>query len=347
MMSGADVEEGMKVCTKCKTEKPKSEFYKHSTTRDGLTPRCKQCKSAADKERRLTNKLKNARDADLTGTKICAKCKEEKTQRDFYKDFMTRDGLQYWCKSCMRAYKKSRLTNKRKNARDADITNVKICVKCKAEKPKRAFHKNDSSNDGLQSWCKQCSAESVRLSQLNNRKKNACGVDVAGTKTCSQCREKKEKAEFGANLGSHDGLNAYCKECGSHYWRAYQERNRRANETARARHDGVYVAEKYCSACGEKKLSDAFYARVTSKDGLDAYCKACHRRQSKSYRDRQSAMSRTFAARSREWWSSEDDQFVITNYGIMTQYQIAIDLGRTLYAVKTRVRALRRNGKLA
>ena len=34
-----------KVCTKCKEEKPVTEFYKHPTCKDGLQSRCKSCVS--------------------------------------------------------------------------------------------------------------------------------------------------------------------------------------------------------------------------------------------------------------------------------------------------------------
>lgn len=33
----------MKTCTKCKEEKPLTEFYKHKLTKDGFAPHCKTC----------------------------------------------------------------------------------------------------------------------------------------------------------------------------------------------------------------------------------------------------------------------------------------------------------------
>lgn len=170
---------------------------------------------------------------------------------------------------------------------------------------------------------------------------------MTGTKACSSCREEKEKTEFGAYLGSRDGLRSHCKECDSRHSREFAARNRRANDAARMRHNDVLVAEKYCPACGETKSSDAFYRHVANNNGLDSCCKDCARQRSKAFRNRQNTTSDALAAKSGNRWSSEDDQFVITNYGIMTQYQMAIELGRTLYAVQTRIRALRRDGKLA
>ena len=40
----------MKRCSKCKVEKPRSEFGKDKRRPDGLYPQCRECKSAAHKE---------------------------------------------------------------------------------------------------------------------------------------------------------------------------------------------------------------------------------------------------------------------------------------------------------
>lgn len=41
----------MKTCTKCKIEKPKTEFHKSSTTKDGLYSSCAKCKTQSVKDR--------------------------------------------------------------------------------------------------------------------------------------------------------------------------------------------------------------------------------------------------------------------------------------------------------
>lgn len=40
----------MKCCSKCKLDKPRSEFGKDRRRPDGLYPQCRECKSATDKE---------------------------------------------------------------------------------------------------------------------------------------------------------------------------------------------------------------------------------------------------------------------------------------------------------
>lgn len=47
--------EEAKFCKKCSTEKPKTEFYKQSASKDGLCPRCKSCESARAREWRARN----------------------------------------------------------------------------------------------------------------------------------------------------------------------------------------------------------------------------------------------------------------------------------------------------
>lgn len=42
---------------------------------------------------------------DIYGsTKVCSKCKVEKSPTEFYKDKRTKDGLQYNCKTCLKSY---------------------------------------------------------------------------------------------------------------------------------------------------------------------------------------------------------------------------------------------------
>ena len=49
------METTMKTCTKCKVEKPKTEFYKHKGAKDGLTYRCKSCACRNAREWQLAN----------------------------------------------------------------------------------------------------------------------------------------------------------------------------------------------------------------------------------------------------------------------------------------------------
>lgn len=48
----------VKLCLKCKEEKPTPEFYKDKTRNDGLSPYCKACRKVEQKEDRIKNKDK-------------------------------------------------------------------------------------------------------------------------------------------------------------------------------------------------------------------------------------------------------------------------------------------------
>lgn len=56
---------------------------------------------------------------------------------------------------------------------------TKKCSRCGVEKPLSEFHKNRSSKDGLQNYCKQCSYESNKISRGHNVHKVWLNPDLA------------------------------------------------------------------------------------------------------------------------------------------------------------------------
>jgi len=106
-----------KKCSKCNKIKPVEEFYK-SKAKDGL---CAQCKSCICFQRisgvfLLQNLIKAVLYA--LGYKKCPKCNEAKSIKEFCKAKQTKDGLNGWCKKCV---KKSQQSERGKiNKRKAD-----------------------------------------------------------------------------------------------------------------------------------------------------------------------------------------------------------------------------------
>lgn len=88
--------------------------------------------------------------------KICKRCLKEKPLDEFGKSDTTPDGLQSWCRECIKLY--SVLNRKYK-----DVGGVKLCRKCHEIKPKTEFYPNRGKKDGLQSYCKDCCKEHGRL----------------------------------------------------------------------------------------------------------------------------------------------------------------------------------------
>ncbi|MFE7956256.1 endonuclease VII domain-containing protein [Streptomyces sp. NPDC057413] len=68
--------------------------------------------------------------------------------------------------------------------------------------------------DGLQAYCRKCSAEYYRQRQEAQGKVVRQRVPVpAGHKRCPQCEEIKPHSEWESNKSSSDGWSSYCRTC--------------------------------------------------------------------------------------------------------------------------------------
>ncbi|MFJ4787907.1 endonuclease VII domain-containing protein [Streptomyces sp. NPDC088794] len=68
--------------------------------------------------------------------------------------------------------------------------------------------------DGLQAYCRECSAEYYRQRQEAKGKKVREKVPVpSGHKRCPQCEAVKPHADWERNRSSADGWSSYCREC--------------------------------------------------------------------------------------------------------------------------------------
>ncbi len=75
-------------------------------------------------------------------------------------------------------------------------------------------------SDGLQAYCRECSAEYYRQRQEAKGKRVREKVPVPPEhKRCPQCEEVKPHSGWGCDKSSSDGWASYCRECGA-------ERNR-------------------------------------------------------------------------------------------------------------------------
>ena len=99
-----------KQCSICKKTKETSCFYKHSSTKDGLDPRCKPCKSEYHKKRREKRKKNRLEETDLPeGYKRCAKatCNQVFPLSHFQSTHNRRTKLTTRCQKCRAIHKKS------------------------------------------------------------------------------------------------------------------------------------------------------------------------------------------------------------------------------------------------
>ncbi len=178
----------MKQCTKCKKQKDKSEFSIHRKNKDGLRDWCKKCEREYrrryyrrnrgpvkkylryEERHRIVNRVKQKR---------CTKCKKWKDESKFGKDSNNKDGLRYWCKDCVRAYKRECYKKEGKGLkkyyryeerhRVVDGVKQKRCSKCKRWKAESDFYKAHINKDGLAVWCKECSDKATNKAHKKRR----------------------------------------------------------------------------------------------------------------------------------------------------------------------------------
>lgn len=82
----------MKTCSRCKIEKPLSEFHKKASHKDGHTTHCKKCRR--DPAYFVQHGF---RDTDV---KRCSRCEIDKPMSDFHRAAASTDGRATYCKLC-------------------------------------------------------------------------------------------------------------------------------------------------------------------------------------------------------------------------------------------------------
>jgi hypothetical protein len=100
--------------------------------------------------------------------KLCTKCEVIKESSEFHKRLIAKDGLQSWCKICLRADNKRMEGNRYKNG-PSIIRDAKVCQRCMTKKPVSQFPKKGSSADGYASYCKPCWVIKIRGYQLKGK----------------------------------------------------------------------------------------------------------------------------------------------------------------------------------
>lgn len=84
----------MKSCSQCKIEQPLDNFHKYNKNLDGRHSICKKCRSAYNKSLRYKR--------PINGRLRCNSCHIIKDVQEFYADCSSSNGLQSYCKSCLK-----------------------------------------------------------------------------------------------------------------------------------------------------------------------------------------------------------------------------------------------------
>lgn len=110
-----------KRCRKCKRWKDKSEFGKNRSQRDGLADACKKCERKRVRKyygtgtgpvKRRYKYEQSHRIVKRVKEKRCRKCKKWKPESEFGKHRRSKDGLDVWCRNCLRKAHKQRLAER-------------------------------------------------------------------------------------------------------------------------------------------------------------------------------------------------------------------------------------------
>jgi len=148
----------------------------------------------------------------IINSKVCIKCKKDKSFSQFSKDKNGKLGLKSQCKTCVSERGKQKqpivLTLEQQNV----IT--KVCTGCNIEKNYDEFYKDKNGKFGLQSECKTCQSErqKQRMKQLQPivltlEEKNTI------TKVCTECNIEKSYYEFDKKKKGKFGIYSQCKVC--------------------------------------------------------------------------------------------------------------------------------------
>ena len=138
-----------KTCCNCKEVKDLDQYYD-----DHFYGKRALCKTCYNLRSGLYRDIYKSMEKKPPDSKICSKCKNERTKDDFHKNSYTKTGLYSSCKSCVSEDYKIKYVCKKIVIKTSP--GCKICSKCKIEIPINMFHKSKPNKDGLYSSCKLC-----------------------------------------------------------------------------------------------------------------------------------------------------------------------------------------------
>lgn len=147
-----------RVCTKCKVNKPFSEFIKAKGRKYDITSKCKPCYNEHQRGYRKLkqDRLKNPEKYKTPeGKRICTRCGNLKDNELFYKNRFSKSGFTSRCIECEKETDKLERISK-KEPEIFTVINCKICNFCHTEKHLTEFSKSKNGKYGRASCCKVC-----------------------------------------------------------------------------------------------------------------------------------------------------------------------------------------------
>jgi len=177
-----------------------------------------------------------------TPTKKCSKCGIDKQRSNFYRQGRKSDGLQIYCKDCVRT---KRGSSKRISPYDGAKNGYKFCSICKKEKleTEEYFYKSSSFSSGYVSSCKECSKSRTSEYRLGHREEIA-------KKKAAEYLKNRERYKAQSRSNYHSSIEDRRRVAREHYHsnkEAMQKRDRarRKQQTANRRKAQRLNPDKY------------------------------------------------------------------------------------------------------
>lgn len=146
----------MKICNKCKIEKEDSQFYRHSSTKDGLNTVCRDCFKDYFKRN-----IKSRFSTIYGDTKRCNVCHELLPIDNFYASRKT-GYVASTCKKCRASIRLAKYIRKTPAISD---DGTRLCMYCKQVKDISDFVKNSCR-------CKSCNSANRRQKMYGITREN-------------------------------------------------------------------------------------------------------------------------------------------------------------------------------
>jgi len=192
-----------KICSKCKEEKPLEDFYKDNRKQGMFRSQCKICIDKIEIERRKQY-ASNTHSKSISKKK-CAKCKEEKLSKEFYKIKSTKSGLSAYCISCLKDIASERY---KKNKEKIDKKNKEWQESNKEKFIEMKKNWRNQNKEGINQYHKDYHKKNPHKVREKNRKRRAIKASVNESFTATD--ELLIKSRFDNqcfNCGSTEHLN--------------------------------------------------------------------------------------------------------------------------------------------
>lgn len=172
-------------------------------------------------------------------------------------------------------------------------------------------------------------------------------------KQCSKCGIWGTPDDYNKNAAKKDGLQSQCKACTRERYENNREHilARRRERYERNREHELARDREYKERNREHILARKREHYEHNREQILAYQLEYRERnrehlraKQREHRERNRELTRTFATRNGTPWTPEEDQQLLTLAETRTQYQIAVQLGRTQGSVKSRLEHLRTQG---